>query len=63
MPSILEEGNSWEEDSIKDKELPYTTRDTRSMANQLNTTQVAVIPPQLTTTEKALYTHFPLEST
>jgi hypothetical protein len=28
MPSTLEEGNSWEEDSIKDKELPYTTRNT-----------------------------------
>jgi hypothetical protein len=28
MPSILEEGNSWKEDLTKDKELPYTTRDT-----------------------------------
>ena len=28
MPSTLKEGNSQEEDSTKDKELPYITRDT-----------------------------------
>ena len=63
MPSILKEGNSQEEDLIKDKELPYTIRDTQSIANQLNITRVVVISPQLITVEKALYTHFPLKST
>ena len=33
MPSILKEGNSQEEDLTKDKELPYITRDTQSIAN------------------------------
>ena len=63
VPGTSEEGNSWEEDSTEDEELPCTTRNTRSMANQSNTTRVAVIPPQLTTAEKALYTHFPSKST
>ena len=63
MPSILKEGNSQEEDLIKDKELPCTIRDTQSIANQLNITRVVVISPQLITVEKALYIHFPLKST
>jgi hypothetical protein len=45
MPSTLKEGNSWKEDLIKDKELPYITRDTQSIANQSNIIRVAVISP------------------
>ena len=33
VPNILKEGNSQEEDLTKDEELPYITKDTRSIAN------------------------------
>jgi hypothetical protein len=63
MPGTSEESDSWEEDSAGDEELPRATINTRNTTKQSKPTRITVIPPQLTTAEKALYTQFSSEST
>ena len=60
-PGSLEGSDSWERDNADDEILPRATVNTRSRYHQTNhasSTQIAIIPPTLTDSQKAQYTAY-----